>query len=280
MNDTKQLESLLLSHYGRANLSDDLFAALQKAGRKITTYRDTGAFDEFHIRGAEATRELANLVGLSQGQKVLDLGCGLGGPSRFIAGEYGCDVTGIDLIPEFIQIASAIAEKVGLTDKVRFQLCNILDLPFKADAFDMVWSQHTLMNISNKAKLFNQIHRVLKPNGILALYEVLAGDLAPIYYPVQWSSDPGTNFLIQENQMRELLHQAGFKNIAWQENSAQCLAWFESLNKKMTSRPQNAPPPVGLNLVIGPTTAEKARNTLRNLQENRIRVIYVVFKKI
>ena len=278
MNDTKQLESLLLSHYGRANLSDDLFAALQNAGRKITTYRDTGAFDEFHIRGAEATRELANLVGLSQGQKVLDLGCGLGGPSRFIAGEYGCDVTGIDLIPEFIQIASAIAEKVGLTDKVRFQLCNILDLPFKADAFDMVWSQHTLMNISNKAKLFNQIHRVLKPNGILALYEVLAGDLAPIYYPVQWSSDPGTNFLIQENQMRELLHQAGFKNIAWQENSAQCLAWFESLNKKMTSRPQNAPPPVGLNLVIGPTTAEKARNTLRNLQENRIRVIYAVFK--
>ena len=80
--------------------------------------------------------------------------------------------------------------------------------------------------------------------------------------------------------MRELLDQAGFKNIVWQENTAQCLAWFESLNKKMTNRPQNAPPPVGLNLVIGPTTAEKARNTMRNLQENRIRVIYGVFKKI
>ena len=86
--------------------------------------------------------------------------------------------------------------------------------------------------------------------------------------------------MISEDQMRELLHQAGFKNIVWQENTAQCLAWFESLNKKMTNRPQNAPPPVGLNLVIGPTTAEKARNTMRNLQENRIRVIYGVFKKI
>jgi SAM-dependent methyltransferase len=209
---------------------------------------------------------------------VLDLGCGLGGPSRFIAGEYGSDVTGIDLIPEFIQTASAITEQVGLTDRVRFQIGNILDLPFNAFSFDVVWSQHTLMNIRNKAKLFKQVHHVLKPNGFLALYEVIAGDLTQIHYPVQWSSNPDTNFLIQEDQMRELLHQAGFKNIIWQETTTQCLAWFESLNKKMKSRPQNAPPPVGLNMVIGPTTAEKARNTMRNLQENRIRVIYGVFK--
>lgn len=279
MKDPKHTESLLKDHYRRPNLSKTVFTALSEAGRQIISYRDTSAFDEFHIRGREATVELARLAGVQAGQHVLDLGCGVGGPSRLLAAEFGCRVTGIDLVAEYIELAVKLARKVGLTEMVTFARCNMLDLPFGAGTFDAAWSQHTLMNIEDKRLLLNQIHQVLKPGGILALYEILSGAVTPIHYPVQWADHADINFLLPENGMIDLLQGAGFKMVQWQDITPACTQWFSAVVDKMAQRAGTAPPPLGLNLIIGPGAPEKARNTARNLRENRIRVFYGVFKK-
>lgn len=275
----EQLISALYAHYSRPELCNDLFQTLEKAGVKIANYKDTAAFDEFHMRGRQATRELADLAGLSKGQKVLDLGCGLGGPSRLLAAEYGCRVMGIDLIFEYVRAATLLSRKVGLAHSAMFQVGNMARLPFQDQCFDVAWSQHTLMNIKNKAALYRQVYRVLKPGGLLALYEILSGSAVPIYYPVQWASDAGTNFLVPQDRFQRELSAAGFELKTWQEMTDQCRQWFQILATKMAKRPKGAAPPLGLNLIIGSTTAEKARNTLRNLAQDRIRVIYALFKR-
>ncbi len=278
MGHSKSVDARLQAHYGREKLTESVFTALNEAGFKISDYKDTAAFDEFHIRGREATKELAELAGLTRDQRVLDLGCGLGGPSRFLAAEYGCRVVGVDLITEYIRTATALNSKVGLTGRVAFQVGDMCALPFRTSSFDAAWSQHTFMNIEDKAGLLAQVRQVLKPRGRLVLYEILAGPASPIHYPVQWAGDASINFLLDEARFKAVVQSAGFELKLWQEKTDVCLKWFQAVTEKMASRPKTGRPPIGLNLVIGPSTAEKARNTVRNLKENRIRVVYAIYR--
>lgn len=279
MNPTKTYQEAITTHYERTRLSAEIFGALEKAGKQIASYQDATAFDQFHMRGLEATRELAALAGAGAGQRVLDLGCGLGGASRLLAAEFGCRVTGVDLMDEFIETATMLTRKSGLHAQVSFQKCNIMELPFEDDQFDVVWSQHTLMNVNDKDGLFRRIQRVLKPGGVFAFYEILTGRHQPVHYPVQWAGDPSINFLLPEDRFRLLLAEAGLELSQWQEVTLLCREWFQRIVAKMARRTGDGPAPLGLNLVIGPTAAEKARNTLRNLEEERIRVVYGVARK-
>ncbi len=277
--EKNRIRAGIAAHYDRSHLKRDIFAALEKAGKRIDSYQDASSFDQFHMRGLAATRELAILAGAGPGQQVLDLGCGLGGASRLLAAEFGCRVTGIDLADGFIQTAIALTQAAGLQDRIVFHTGDLNALPFEPSQFDLAWSQHTLMNIREKSEFFGQLLRVLKPGGRFAFYEVLAGPRQPVYYPVQWAGDASINFLLPEDRFRSLLAEAGFDMLQWQETSDLCREWFQEITDKMARRPAGAPAPLGLNLVIGPTAAEKARNTLRNLTEERIRVVYGVARK-
>ncbi|RJQ65478.1 MAG: class I SAM-dependent methyltransferase [Desulfobacteraceae bacterium] len=279
MDGEKKYEASISAHYGRSDLSEEIFGALEKAGRKITSYKDATTFDQFHMRGQDATRELAHLADLKTGERVLDLGCGIGGAARLLAAEFGCRATGVDLVEEFVRTAAELTRKAGLSDRVDFHAGNMLNLPFEENLFDAVWSQHTFMNIEDKPRLLLQIHRVLRPHGRLALYEVAQGQNLPVYYPVQWASDPSISFLLPLDPFKHMIVDAGFELLHWQDVTEECLQWFQSIVTKMKHRPAGAPPPLGVNLLIGPTAAEKARNTVRNLQEGRIRVVYGVFEK-
>lgn len=278
MDQDRRTQSLT-DHYRRPDLAAILREAIAKSAKTIQSYQDTAAFDEFHMRGREATRELARLADMSTGDKVLDLGCGLGGPARMLAAEFGCTVTGIDLMAEYIEAAEMLTDMVGLAHRVTFRQGDMQALPFADSRFDVVWSQHTLMNIADKPALFEQIHRVLTPEGKIALYEVVAGNVAPRHYPVQWATDPSMDHLIDGDTLLAQLAAAGFVPSIWQDTTAACRQWFEAIQSRMADRPKDAPPPLGLNLVIGPTTAEKAKNTVRNLKEDRIRVVYGVLEK-
>jgi sarcosine/dimethylglycine N-methyltransferase len=276
MDEEKSYAASISAHYGRLNLREDIFSALQQAGKEITSYKDATPFDQFHMRGLEATRELARLAGMKEEQHIIDLGCGIGGSARLLAAEFGCRVTGVDLVEEFIRTATELTRKAGLAGRVNFHAGNMLDMPFEDNYFDAAWSQHTLMNIEDKPRLLEQIRRVLRPNGRLALYEVVKGTADPIHYPVQWASDASINFLLPADRLKALIVQAGFELRYWQDVTRDCLRWFQTIVTKMKQRPANSPRPLGLNLLIGPSTAEKARNTVRNLQEDRICVIYGV----
>ena len=82
---------------------------------------DLAAPDQFHVGGLAATQELARLFSPSRGSYVLDIGSGLGGPSRYLAANYGCRVIGIDITEEYCRIASVLAARMGLEDRVEYR---------------------------------------------------------------------------------------------------------------------------------------------------------------
>ncbi len=154
-------------HYEPSNLAGRVEAALRHAGlgAGAVSWSDTASFDQFHIRGLAATQELAAALDPSRGATVLDVGCGLGGPARYLAAEYGCRVTGIDLSRAFVGVAQTLVGRAGLTGAVTCQQADALDLPFADGAFDHAWTQHVAMNIRDRAGLYAGIHRVVRPGG-------------------------------------------------------------------------------------------------------------------
>ena len=275
-------EVALNDHYGAADLGDEILDALDAAGKDIDalTRADIASIDEFHIRGLEATREVADIAGIEDHARVLDVGCGIGGPARTLAAEFDCDVVGIDVVEEYCRAATLFTDRVGLTDEVRFQHGNALDLPFEDEAFDVVWFEHTLMNIEAKEVAFEEARRVLRPGGTLALYEICAGPGGDTVFPVPWASDASLSYLVHPERLRDLVIDTGFDEVVWRDVTEPSLEWFRDVVESMESRPPDAPQPLGLNLLMGAETPVKATNVVQNLEEERIAVIQGVYERV
>src|SRR6202008_4173459 len=95
-------EARVTAHYSRGDLAETILRALADAGKDLDrlTPEDLAPFDQFHGRGLAATLELARLAQASAADRVLDVGCGIGGPARVLAHRFGARVSGIDLTPE------------------------------------------------------------------------------------------------------------------------------------------------------------------------------------
>ena len=226
-------------YYGQPDLSANILAALQRAGKDLNalTRNDLAPFEEFHLRGRAATMELANLAGLSEGMAVLDVGSGIGGPARTLAAEFGCQVTGLDLTEEYCRAAEMLTGRVGLSDKVTIRQGDALDMPFDDEAFDLVWMQHMAMNIEDKERLFGEIRRVLRPGERLALYEIFAGSITPLHFPVPWASDPAISFLVSPTEARQLLAAAGFRELVWTDVTGESIDVLRQLGAAAQSAP-------------------------------------------
>jgi len=275
----KTYTTLINDHYGHVNLGENILTAYEQAGRDIhsLTCDDISTFDEFHIRGRDASRELANLADLKAGEKVLDIGSGVGGPARTLAGEFGCQVVGLDLVEEYCRTADMLTARGGLSDRVSFRQGNVLEMPFEDGSFDVVWSQHMTMNIENKKRLFREVRRVLRPGGRFVIYEICAGPDSTIHLPVPWANDSTINFLVTPGKLQQMLGDAGFNELVWKDVSKISLEWFQGMIAAMAARPKDQPA-LGLNLLMGKTTPEKAKNLTRNLEEDRVRVVQGVLK--
>src|SRR4051794_24464377 len=189
------LEQSVSQHYGHGDLEAALLAALQRAGKNIDAlgYADLALVDEFHIGGRPATRELGAQIDLPAGARVLDIGCGIGGPARCFAAERGWRVEGIDLTAEFVAVAQALSRRGGMADKVSFRQASATDLPFAHASFDGAYMIHVGMNIADKKAVFTEVRRVLKPGGVFAIYDAMRQSDGAFAYPVPWSSEPATN---------------------------------------------------------------------------------------
>jgi ubiquinone/menaquinone biosynthesis C-methylase UbiE len=270
-------EGTLQAHYSRKGLSTSILDALEEAGKdvKALTVDDLAPIEEFHIGGRRPTLELGRLAGLSEGMRVVDVGCGIGGPARAMAHHFGCDVVGIDLTEEFCAVAALLNERTGLDHKVSIRRASALDLPLEDDSVDVAWMQHVGMNIRDKADLWREIVRVLRPKGTLALYEVFAGPLPAERFPVPWASGPELSFLISPEQAQSLLQAAGFRIEVWNDVTRESTDWFrDALEKAM----KHGPPPLSLATLMGPEFSVMAGNVLRSLEEDRLRVIQAVLK--
>jgi len=273
-----ELNQDIQQHYARPDLGNLILAALEKAGKDINRLapEDLAPVDEFHIRGRAATLELARAAGIDSTKQVLDVGSGVGGSSRCLAREFGCRVTGIDLTDEYCRVATMLSERIGLSALVSYRQGDALNLPFANDAFDVVWTEHAAMNIPNKARLYREMYRVLKPGGTLAIYDILAGPSGPVLFPVPWARLPETSFVVTPNELRTLLDQAGFRIVDWADTTDAARAWFVSLAEKIR---KDGLPPLGFHVLLGPDFKDMAQNQRRNLEEGRIVLAQVVAKK-
>ena len=265
-------------HYSAGGLTDRILAALADAGKDVDRLipEDLAPIDEFHIRGREATMELGRAVGLDEGKHVLDVGSGVGGPSRCIAQTFGCRVTGVDLTDDYCRAATMLAQRVGLADLVTYRQGDALDLPFANDSFDVVWTQHAAMNIKEKVTLYREMGRVLKPGGSLAIYDILAGPSGDVIFPVPWARSAETSFLAEPGEMRELIESAGLTISSWIDTTAAAREWFTGLAKKIQ---QSGLPKLGFHVLLGSDFQAMAQNQRRNLEENRIVLVQITATK-
>ncbi len=278
MTTQTHVNTAVQAHYGRSGLGDIILAALEKAGKDLNrlTPEDLAPIDEFHIRGRAATLELARAAKVDATKRVLDVGSGVGGTSRCLAREFGCRVTGIDLTDDYCSAAAMLSDRIGLADLVDFHQGDATRLPFPDASFDIVWTEHVAMNIPDKPRLYAEMHRVLKPGGTLAIYDVLAGPGGPVHFPVPWARTPDASFLATPQEMRSHLAKAGFEIENWSDTTEAARDWFVALAEKIR---KEGVAPLGFHVLLGPDFAAMAQNQRRNLEEGRIVLAQIVARR-
>jgi SAM-dependent methyltransferase len=261
------------AQYRATGLTERLKTALSVFGPEdqILSPRQLAGLDQFHTRGLAATDDLAKLVGLHDGLSVLDVGCGIGGPARYLAGISGCQVTGVDLSEPFIEAAHYLTARTGQSEKVSFEVGSALALSFPDANFDVALLQHVAMNIADRELLYREIRRVLKPGGKFATFDVVVQAGEP-HYPVPWARDPAVSFLLSAHRTREAVTEAGFTQLAWNDDTGIAKEWMAKM------REAGPPPMPNLGVVMGPDFAQLVMNLGRNLQEGRLGVATGLFE--
>jgi sarcosine/dimethylglycine N-methyltransferase len=271
MSETSDARALN-AYWGRDGLERAILDALAAAGKDLDalTLDDLAPTDHFHSGGKSATERLARLAGLGQRARVLDVGGGLGGPARMLAAQFGCRVTVIDLTDSYVRTGEALTARLRLADRVAHRVGDALALDVGADAFDVVWTQNSGMNIADKERLYAGFARVLCPGGLLAIQEPMAGPVQPVIFPVMWARDATASFLRPPDAMRATIESAGFLTRAWDDVTAEAAG-------PSTGGP--VPAHSIQCIVMGNALDEITRAGQRNREEGRIAMIQAVFER-
>ncbi len=244
------VQDLVRTHYAGDDLSGHVLAALSAAGVDVERLGPADLFpvDQLHVGGAAATQHLLDSLHLAPGQRLLDVGCGIGGPSR-MAAMSGAEVTGLDLTPEFVEAAQALTERVGLGDRARFTTTAAEQLPFPDDSFDVAIMVHVGMNVPDKESVFTELRRVLVPGGLFGIYDQMRTSNEALPYPLPWANDEQSSFVDSLEDYRRHLEAAGFTVTDVQDRTD-------------STRVAPAPGPVTNAVIFGPAFVERIGNNV------------------
>ncbi len=265
-------------HYSSPGIAERVLAALRavNGADAPVTVDALAPLDQFHGRGVVATQELMALLRPQPGEHILDIGSGLGGPARWIAAKFGCQVTGVDLTAEFCKAAEALNAAAGLADRVRIMHGSALALPLPDSIFDRAYSQNVVMNIEDKGRVYAEAFRVLRPGGVLALSNLCAGANGAPYYPVPWAQTAATSFLASPEETRGQLTAAGFTVLSFRDTTAENLAAEAAQRRPLGT---GELPPLGLHVALGERVREFRINSRRSLEDGRLATVEALCRK-
>jgi len=276
------LEDRVQDHYASSGSGDAIaariIAALRAhAGAEVAISPDTLApLDHFHGRGVLATQALVALLEPLAGETILDIGSGIGGPARWIAAKHGCAVTGVDLTAAFCDAARALNAASGMADRVRILQGSALALPLPDASFDRAYSHNVVMNIEDKAGMYREAFRVLKPGGRLVLCHANAGPNGPPDFPVPWAALPENSFLATDEETRRDLTAAGFDIVTFHDITPAIVPGMAGARRKLEAE---GPPPLGVHVLGGERFLERQINSMRAQEEGKVRSVEIVARK-
>ncbi len=150
----------------------------------------------------------------TQGKRILDIGCGIGGPALEMANTYGADVVGIDLEAPLIDRANEYAKSRSLQDRYTFQTVEVGPLPFDDQSFDVVVSSGAFTQIEDKAGILSESLRVLRPGGYLSCYDWLKSDADYSDDMHYWIKMEGLTFALETlHGYKDQFADAGFVDV-------------------------------------------------------------------
>ncbi len=271
-------EANVVKHYSRGDLQERLLEALQAEGRDPDHLQqdDLSGADEFHIGGIKATEDLARGAGIHSDSRVLDVGSGIGGPARLFAQRFGAKVNGVDLTPEFVQVARSLTERTGLSGQVTFSQGSALALPFDEDEFDVATMLHVGMNIEDKAALFAEVFRVLKPGGVFAVYDVMRMSDDEPTFPLPWSTAQADSFIGSPMEYSQGLEAAGFAVDTERNRREFGIAFMERGQARVAEK---GPSPLGPLLVLGPDGPPRMANLLAAFRTGTLAPVEIFARK-
>jgi len=272
-------EDAVLAYYDGPDLIAAVFDTLRDEGRVGGLHPDDlAALDEFHPLGRPATLALAELAGVQPGEWVLDVGAGMGGPSRALARLYSAHVTAIDPTERFCELNRIFCNRTDLTAQVTVIKQDARRLALPEETFDVAWTQALWQGIEDKPLVAEQIQRVLRPGGRLALFEVVAGPGGELHYPVPWADGPEQSYLLGSEELRNLLHAVGFLEQTWREGS-EVVAGIQQVAAGLHgAQTGSGLPNVNLRLLM-PDIDLRMATFARNVEEERIGLVQAVLTR-
>lgn len=266
--------------YRSTGLGERIIAALEDAGidTDALTPEILAPADQIHGGGLRVTAEQLAMIEIGPDTRMLDIGCGIGGPARYVATEFGCRVTGIDLTADYIDAARLLTGKMGLTERAEFQRGDATELPFDDAAFDVVLCQNVAMNIEDRAGFYAGVRRVLLPAGVFTFTELCQGPGGAPDYPLPWARDPSYSFLVTPEALGTLLEDAGFRITQWLDTSRNRVA---ADRKRLDAAAAKAPPagPLSMHLVRGEDYHERQANSSKAVIDGRLINLTVVTER-
>jgi ubiquinone/menaquinone biosynthesis C-methylase UbiE len=272
------LEGMVTRHYSVADLTDRILQAMGAAGVDADrpTPEQLAAVDEFHVGGRAATIHAVAKMGLKADSHVLDVGCGLGGATRYLASVVGCRVTGIDLTPAYVAAAEELARRTGLAGRIAYRVASALAMPFEDRAFDAALTMHAAMNIKDRGGLYREVARVLKPDAVFCIYDVMMGQRDGLKFPMPWAESQATSHLTTPQEMQVLLGNAGFAIREVEDRTHFAIDFF----RKALTAPAAGVPPLGLHIVMGANAREKLQNLLAAIESGAVAPTVVIARRL